>query len=595
VANLKKSFVLMLSLIMVAMAVAACSSGNNKTGGDATKQPNETSSTGSGTGTEEPQREEITLDVFSLRSNFSGEQPGWFAKVVKDKFNVKLNIISSNLEGGDAKFQAMMAGGNLGDLIIFGATDSKYLDAIEAGMLLDWTKDGLLDNYGKNLKQYAPLALEKNKNSFGGGTAIYSVGSEVGPDEDGPSEGTDLNYHPNLRWDLYEQLGRPKITTMEDYLPVLKQMQELQPKSDSGKPTYAFSMWADWDGNLMMNAKAWAGLHGYEESDGFNPGGFSLVSADTDDIQGLLDEDSYYMRALKLYYDANQMGLVDPDSLTQKFDDVVNKMRDGQLLFAWFSWLDDAYNTPERLAEGKGFHLVPFEEERSFSNGFNPYGGENVWAIGSKTKHPERVMELIDWMYSPEGTMVSNYGPEGMVWELNADGKPVLTALGEEAMPSNATPIPAEFGGGEWDTGRNQMNMTSFKMSAINPETGDPYDYLLWSSTLAKAPNKMEENWRKAMGANTAKEWLEKNGKIAVQKPIYTGQPYVQMPDDLQQKQGQVASVIKQYSWQLVYAKNDAEFEKLKAEMIDKAKGLGYDEVLAFNIEQNRKAIEYRK
>src|SRR5690606_13737441 len=104
----------------------------------------------------EAERPEITLDVFSMRSNFSGEQPGWFAKVVKDKFNIKLNIISSNLEGGgDVKFQSMMAGGNLGDLIIFGGTDSKYLDAIEAGMLLDWNKDGLLDQYGKNLQQYA--------------------------------------------------------------------------------------------------------------------------------------------------------------------------------------------------------------------------------------------------------------------------------------------------------------------------------------------------------------------------------------------------------------------------------------------------------
>ena len=37
---------------------------------------------------------EITLDVFSNLANYDGNQPGWFAKVVKDKFNIKLNIIS---------------------------------------------------------------------------------------------------------------------------------------------------------------------------------------------------------------------------------------------------------------------------------------------------------------------------------------------------------------------------------------------------------------------------------------------------------------------------------------------------------------------
>lgn len=590
----KKSLTIFLIVMLAVSLLSACSSSNNSNN-NANKQTN-TPPTSSGEGSTPPaaERPEITIDVFSMLSNFSGEQPGWFAKVVKDKFNIKLNIIASNLEGGgDVKFQSMMAGGNLGDLVIFGATDSKYTDAIEAGMLLDWNKNGLLDQYGANLKQYADQALEKNKVTFGEGTGVYGVGFDVGPEGEGPSEGQDLNYHPNLRWDLYEKLGRPQIKTMEDYLPVLKAMQELQPTSDSGKPTYAFSMWPDWDGNLMMNTKAWAGLHGFEENDGLNAGSFTLISADTNEIQGLLDEDGYYMRALRLYYDANQMELVDPDSITQNFDTVVNKIRDGQILFAWFSWMDDAYNTPERMAEGKGFHLVPFEEERAFSNGFNPYGGARVWSIGSKTKSPERVLELIDWLYSPEGTMVSNYGPEGMMWELK-DGKPVLTALGEEAFPSNKTPLPAEYGGGNWADGRNQMNNTTFKLTSINPETGDPYDYQLWSSTLAKSPTKLEENWRAAMNANTPVEWFVKNDKIAVQKAIFTGKPLEEMPDDLKQKQGQVAPVIKQYSWQMVYAKDEAEFNRLKAELIDKAKGLGYDDVVAFNKKLNEETFQYR-
>lgn len=578
-------------LLVMLLILVACTSNKGNQEGDPANPPAESGETPPAAA----EREEITLDVFSMLSNFSGEQTGWFAKVVKDKFNININIIASNLEGsGDVKFQSMMAGGNLGDLVVFGATDSKYTDAIEAGMLLDWTKDGLLDQYGANLKKYADKGLEKNRVTFGGGTSVYGIGADIGPEGDGPSEGIDLNYHPNLRWDLYEELGRPEIKTMEDYLPVLQAMKELQPTSDSGKPVYAFSMWPDWDGNLMMNAKAWAGMHGFEENDGLNSGGFSLVSADTDEIQGLLDEDSYYMRALKLYYDANQLGLVDPDSLTQNFDSVVDKIRDGQILFAWFSWLDDAYNTPERLAEGKGFHLVPFQEERAFSTGFNPYGSARTWAIGSKTKHPERVLELIDWLYSPEGVMVSNYGPEGMAWELK-DGKPVLTALGQEAFPSNKTPIPAEFGGGFWDDGRSQINNATLKLSSINPETGDPYDYQLWSSTLEKAPTKLEENWRAAMDASTPVEWFVKNDKIAVQPAIFTGEPLVEMPDDLKQKQGQVAAVIKQYSWQMVFAKNEADFDRLKDEMLNKAKGLGYEDVLAFNKEQNEATFKYRK
>ncbi|URN93018.1 MAG: ABC transporter substrate-binding protein [Candidatus Pristimantibacillus lignocellulolyticus] len=589
----KRSLVTLLTFVMCVSLLAACGSKGNDPKTTPTPAPK---TTNEGTEVEPPvTRDEITIDVFSMLSNFSGEQTGWFAHTVKEKFNINLNIISSNLEGGgDTKFQTMMAGGDLGDLVVFGDTDAKYTDAIAAGMLLDWNKDGLLEQYGKNLQKNAPKALEKNTAQFGGGTALYSVGNDVGPDIEGPSEAQELNYHPNLRWDLYEAIGKPEINTMEDYLPVLKAMQEAQPESDSGKPTYAFSMWGDWDGNMMMNTKAWAGMHGFEEGDGFNPGGFTLVSADTEEVQAILDENSYYMRGLKLYFDANQMGLVDPDSITQNFGDAVNKMTDGQVLFSWFSWFDDSYKTPERSAEGKGFQLVPFNEARSFSNGFNPYGGNRVYAIGSKTEHPDRVMELIDWLYTPEGTMTANYGPEGMIWEV-VDGKPVFNDLGVEAFPSNKTPMPEQFGGGVWDDGRNQINNSTFKLTMINPENGDPYDSSIWASTLAKAPSKVDENWRAAMGVNTAVEWFVKNDKIAVQKAIFTGKPYVEMSDDLKQKQGQIASVIKEYSWKLIYANDEAHFNKLKEEMIGKAKGLGYDEVVAFNKEQHKVVFEARK
>ncbi|QYR19571.1 hypothetical protein KZ483_16860 [Paenibacillus sp. sptzw28] len=67
-------------------------------------------------------------------ANFSGEQGGWFGKIVQDKFGLKLNIISQNLEGGANKFATQMASGNLGDFVVFGSDGQDYRDAIKAGM-----------------------------------------------------------------------------------------------------------------------------------------------------------------------------------------------------------------------------------------------------------------------------------------------------------------------------------------------------------------------------------------------------------------------------------------------------------------------------
>jgi putative aldouronate transport system substrate-binding protein len=58
------------------------------------------------------------------------------------------------------------------------------------------------------------------------------------------------------------------------------------------------------------------------------------------------------------------------------------------------------------------------------------------------------------------------------------------------------------------------------------------------------------------------------------------------MDDMLQQKASQVGSVITEYSWKMVLATDEAEFEALKTEMLEKAKGLGYDEVVAFGVQQ---------
>ena len=67
-----------------------------------------------------------------------------------------------------------------------------------------------------------------------------------------------------------------------------------------------------------------------------------LTKADEAKWQGMLDDNGYYMEGVKFFFDANKMGLLDPDSLTQKYSDVTNKYKDGQVLFAQFPWVSSA-------------------------------------------------------------------------------------------------------------------------------------------------------------------------------------------------------------------------------------------------------------
>ena len=51
-------------------------------------------------------KDTVTLDVYDQLANYSGEQIGWFAKVMLDKFNVKLNIIPES----DGTYDTRMEG-----------------------------------------------------------------------------------------------------------------------------------------------------------------------------------------------------------------------------------------------------------------------------------------------------------------------------------------------------------------------------------------------------------------------------------------------------------------------------------------------------
>ncbi len=309
----------------------------------------------------------ITVDVFSMTANYQGIQGGWFGEVVKERFNMELNIIAPNVAGGgDMLYETRLAAGNLGDIVMIGAENGQLEDAVDAGLLLDMTEYQDIMPYAM---QYT-AGIEKMQNTIGNTDGIYAIPSSVtGLAATDPSEGTEPVFSPYLRWDLYGELDYPTINTLEDLLPVLADMQDLYPETESGEPTYAFSFFGDWDSNMMVWAKQPACFYGYDEV------GFLLSKADGSDDQSIIDDESLYVRSLKFYFDANQMGLVDPESTTQNWDSVWAKYVDGQILFSPWSWLgQNAYNTLEHLEDGEGFMLVPIQDMEIFSYGANPTG-----------------------------------------------------------------------------------------------------------------------------------------------------------------------------------------------------------------------------
>ncbi|MDF2484522.1 MAG: hypothetical protein K0R46_690 [Herbinix sp.] len=507
--------------------------------------------------------ETVTLTVYSQLANYNGEQLGWFAKILLDKFNVKLNIVNSP----EGVFATRMESGELGDLILFGNDTDEYQQSIAAGMLLDWNEDEILADYGPYINENMQNALKKNAGLSPDGTTVYGFGHNVGTST---TEHEAFFYHPDIRWDLYEQLGYPKVTKLEDYVGILEQMVKLNPTSDSGAQTYGASLFKDWDGDMVMFVKATGALYGYDEF------GFTLYNVATQEVQPILDDNSMYVRSLRFYNALNQKGLLDPDSMTQTYDDVLNSYQDGGAFFNIFTFLGrDLYNTEAHTAAGKGMYALAADDMKVLTYGLNIYGGNRIWAIGANTEYPELCMAIINYMTTPEGTMLNYWGPKGVNWDYDANGKAFLTELGLACQKDVTTQMTGDYTGA-YEDGQVKWNNTTWARDSVNPEgSGETYNYLFWESFKSQPTTVAEQKWKDYTGFMTPDDYLAQSNKMAIS--LGSGFTMDTRDDDLNTLWAQVAECVKSYSWQLIYAKTDAEFDTLLAEFQAKAKEYGYD------------------
>lgn len=504
--------------------------------------------------------EPITLTVYSQLANYSGMQIGWFAQVMLEKFNVKINIVND----ADGVFVTRMESGNLGDIVIFGNDSEDYLEAIDKGMLFDWNEENLLTEYGPYINDNMQKALDKNKGispdgklyGFGHGVATSAQDHEL------------YFYHPDIRWDLYKQLGYPKVTTLEDYIDILAQMKELCPTSDSGNETFGVSLFNDWDGDVVMFVKATGALYGYDEM------GVGLYDVNNQKWEGSLQDGGMYLRCLAFYNQLYQKGLVDPDSMTQGYDGASEDYIDGVSFFSIFNYLASLqYNTQTHSDAGKAMLALSPDDANTISYGLNIYGSNRVWTIGGQTQYPELCMQIINWLCTPEGRLTSDYGPKGIVWDYDADGKTFLTDLGLATRADGETEMTGGYGG-IFKDGTNQMANSTWSVDASNPDSnGESYNYQNWPSYNATVNSTIMNDWRTFSGFTTQDQYLDARKHVVAIGTKYSASA---KSDELAIVWEQVIACIKDYSWRAIYAENDDEFATIVAEMQKKAADYGY-------------------
>ena len=574
----KKLISLLCAGAMTASLLTGCGSSSESADSSAaseSEKSTETTAEADSTDSTASDGDTMTIEIFDVAANYQGVQTGWFAKVVKDRFNIELNIIAPQV-AGDAIYQTRSSSGNLGDILIL--ESGQFKECVDAGLIKDIGAD--IWNYS-NLADYKDQidvlnnGLEGNDNG-----ATYGIPTEMLSTSPTSYSQDTIYSSPLLRWDLYKELGTPDIADLDGLLDVLEQMMEKHPTNDAGDACYAMSLWPDWDGGDGMlgiaNVVQLTTWYGEKIK------GSAILKPDGTFIP-LTDKNGTYYKILKFLYEANQRGLVDPDSATQDWNSACAKMSAGQVYLMWYSWQTGFWNSTERLKDGTGFIFTPIADQEYYTDADAYYGSGRVWAVGSQVDDEKyaKIMEFLDWYASPEGLMFQHSGIEGFNYEVGEDGK--LTQINSNALMDNLN-VPEEWGGGGYNDGNNAINQWIVNANSINPLTGETYAVTYWSSYKEETLTDMKREWRERFDAEEPADYMKKNNKLVISPNVSVSLPVD--TTDIAVIRNQCNETICDYSWRMIYASDDANFDALWDEMSKTLDGYGFQDLVKFDTDK---------
>ena len=535
----------------------------------------------------ESEDEVITLTVMGEVGNDCISTDDAIGRKIKEELGI---VLECTMVTND-KLKVMAAGGDLPDIIQLHEAPTMAKSLIDAGAL--YPMDEWLENNGENIKTKIPDGLKWSKDVLGGGqTYVLPVAIEV-TDKENPKKNGFVGFF--TRWDCYKELGCPEITSEDEYLDVLKQMVDAHPETEDGKKVYALSGWTDW--GLWPYKISYPFSFGYENLD--NNQLFSHVTGELEDM--FTKEDGIFWKSLSFFNKAYRMGIMDPEAFTMKNAQYHSKVSNGEILVAADNW-----DTPDVAICGENAGMYVLPGAFPYIAGIYPlesrlgYTTTNAICISANCKHPEKAMELLEYLNSDEGSRLVRTGIQGEDWDV-VDGKPELIGKRLDNFVSNNTQekdyadkaSPQGIGKYSW--------MCSIQ--AINP-TADGYpndltnskEYTMLSVSAADKDFSDYYGAGKAQYPGEAYVQLVEEGKMkSLDANLITGKLMEPVSDDAVKIFSKADEYFQANIAKIITCEDEAAFEAQKQKMISDVLAMGYEKALAEVQEQFEKAKEMEK
>ena len=577
--NGKRILAMLLAAVMTA-SLAGCGKGGETASGTA----------GIDNGGQEAagQDEVVTLKMFIRnQSKYTGLQEDPVAKYIEEKLGIRIELtVDSSLGNTTAQTSTFnellatkLASNDLDDIMDFGSPSgnpeilNNLNRAVEAGMIIPL--DDLVAEYTENLSTDPRLTLRndyRREQMYNDGK-FYSVGGWGGMGLDQLPGAANW-----VRWDLYKEMGYPDVETDEDYLEMLKEMQDSYPETPGGEKVYAIGgAFADPQGmgDGFVNRD-------YPLSKGYEPleGNYAVyLNHATKQVEApLQDPDSFFWNGVKLYYKANQMGILDPGAVTMSSAEYTEKINKGAYLSAVNGW---QVMNKEAILDGLGMKdagympMRPLEDVVSLSVYWESVVGGNEFAITSKCKYPEKAIQFLDWCMSEEGSRMITQGAEGMAYTMDGD----VPSVTQQYLDDNA--------GGTVDMAETYGKWKYAGINAFQHIDVDSNGYYIQPEQIPNVDNysAVKKDALSFYGTESFTDYFTQYKNRAGEKlPNVIWSTYTSgigsKTDDIKQKYAQINEYMYKQIFKMIYAKDDAEYEALQNEAMEKVGELGVDDVV---------------
>ena len=482
----------------------------------------------------------IELGYYANFSWFSLDWNDATAERVTAKTGVDLNFMKPVVDDGQ-KLNMMIAGNQLPDILTLDKNDAALKKMAEAGML--WSLDDLIDQYAPKMREILPKEILSNYQMADGKTYQFTTWIQGEAWQKAAREydqivGTNQPVM-TVRKDYYDEIGRPEIKNMTEFIAAVKQMKENHPDKIGFYPADG-SMSAD---EFGKSAK----LSHY----GIQMGLSTDFSEKDGGIQWVVRDDKF-KEPMKYLNEMYLEGILTKDPFIDTKDVGKAKIEQGDVIsYCWT--ISDGEKVPGDNPDTTYEILPPFETYGQIRTG----AGWLATVIPKTCKDPERAIRFLEYLASVEGHSDVSWGIEGDTyqdavagaqWHM-IDGKPVL--LEEYVKDKNADwgGVASRNGLGEYWIACNELLWN-----------------LPWWNDQDERMNKFNEQFGK---------YVEFRPELDIQDPSPESEEGI-----IRQK---AFSLLQQYSVKMIFTED---FESVYQEFIQKIDELGMNKVEAYWTEE---------